>query len=160
MIIMSGMRPTGKLHLGHYYGVIRNWLKLQEEHECYFCVADYHALTTKQVNKEMIKDVVLDWLACGINPDNIYIQSEVPEVAELHLFLSMVTPNNWVQRDPTLKDTAKMITTESYGLMGYPVLMAADILLFNADAVPVGKDQVAHLELTRKIARKFVSKDS
>ena len=155
MIIMSGMRPTGKLHLGHYYGVIRNWLELQKEHECYFCVADYHALTTKQINKEMIKDVILDWLACGINPDNIYIQSEVPEVAELHLFLSMVTPNNWVQRDPTLKDTAKMITTESYGLMGYPVLMASDILLFNADAVPVGKDQVAHLELARKIARKF-----
>ena len=101
MIIMSGMRPTGKLHLGHYYGVIRNWLELQKEHECYFCVADYHALTTKQINKEMIKDVILDWLACGINPDNIYIQSEVPEVAELHLFLSMVTPNNWVQRDPT-----------------------------------------------------------
>ena len=155
MRIMSGMRPTGKLHLGHYFGVIQNWLKLQEDNECFFCVADYHALTTKQISRENVIQVVKEWLACGVKPEYIYVQSDVPEVCELHVLLSMITPNNWVQRDPTLKDTAKMITTESYGLMGYPVLMASDILLFNATHVPVGKDQVAHLELARKIARKF-----
>ena len=166
--IMSGMRPTGKLHLGHYLGVIDNWVKLQDEYDCYFSVADWHALTTKYDKTETMKDdvinVVMDWLACGIDPEKstIYVQSLVPETAELHIYLSMITPQNWVERDPTLKDMAKILKTKegmasqiNYGLMGYPVLMTADILTFNADCVPVGIDQVAHVELTRDIARRF-----
>ena len=166
--IMSGMRPTGKLHLGHYLGVIDNWVKLQNEYECYFSVADWHALTTKYDKTETLRqdilDVVMDWLACGIDPEKstIYVQSLVPETAELHIYLSMITPQNWVERDPTLKDMAKILKTKegmasqiNYGLMGYPVLMTADILTFNADLVPVGIDQVAHVELTRDIARRF-----
>lgn len=169
--IMSGMRPTGKLHLGHYFGVLTNWEKLQSEYECYFAVADWHALTTKfdktQTLKQDVVDVVLDWLACGIDPEKatIYVQSRVPAICELHLYLSMITPQNWVERDPTLKDMAKALKlkdsdstlsqTVSYGLLGYPVLMSADILGFNADLVPVGIDQVAHIEITRDIARRF-----
>ncbi|MBR1776595.1 tryptophan--tRNA ligase [bacterium] len=166
--IMSGMRPTGKLHLGHYLGVIDNWVKLQDEYDCYFSVADWHALTTKYDKTENLRndilDVVMDWLACGIDPDKatIYVQSLVPETAELHIYLSMITPQNWVERDPTLKDMAKILKTKegmgtqiNYGLMGYPVLMTADILTFNADLVPVGIDQVAHVELTRDIVRRF-----
>ena len=166
--IMSGMRPTGKLHLGHYLGVIDNWVKLQEEYDCYFSVADWHALTTKYDKTENLKqdtlDVVTDWLACGIDPEKstIYVQSLVPETAELHIYLSMITPQNWVERDPTLKDMAKILKSKegmasqiNYGLMGYPVLMTADILTFNADLVPVGIDQVAHVELTRDIVRRF-----
>lgn len=167
-IIMSGMRPTGKLHLGHYLGVIDNWVKLQDDYQCYFQVADWHALTTKYDKteglKQDIKDVVMDWLASGIDPEKatIYVQSLVPETAELHIYLSMITPQNWVERDPTLKDMAKILKTKegmasqiNYGLMGYPVLMTADILSFNADFVPVGIDQVAHVELSRDIARRF-----
>lgn len=166
--IMSGMRPTGKLHLGHYLGVIDNWVKLQDEYDCYFSVADWHALTTKYDKTETLKqdilDVVMDWLACGIDPQKstIYVQSLVPETAELHIYLSMITPQNWVERDPTLKDMAKILKTKegmgtqvNYGLMGYPVLMTADILTFNADLVPVGIDQVAHVELSRDIVRRF-----
>ena len=166
--IMSGMRPTGKLHLGHYLGVIDNWVKLQEEYDCYFSVADWHALTTKYDKTENLRqdilDVVMDWLACGIDPDKstIYVQSLVPETAELHIYLSMITPQNWVERDPTLKDMAKILKSKegmasqiNYGLMGYPVLMTADILTFNADLVPVGIDQVAHVELSRDIVRRF-----
>ena len=166
--IMSGMRPTGKLHLGHYLGVIDNWVKLQDEYDCYFSVADWHALTTKYDKtenlKQDIKDVVMDWLACGIDPNKatIYVQSLVPETAELHIYLSMITPQNWVERDPTLKDMAKILKSKegmasqiNYGLMGYPVLMTADILTFNADLVPVGIDQVAHVELSRDIVRRF-----
>ena len=166
--IMSGMRPTGKLHLGHYLGVIDNWVKLQEEYDCYFSVADWHALTTKYDKTENLKqdilDVVMDWLACGIDPDKstIYVQSLVPETAELHIYLSMITPQNWVERDPTLKDMAKILKSKegmasqiNYGLMGYPVLMTADILTFNAELVPVGIDQVAHVELSRDIVRRF-----
>ena len=166
--IMSGMRPTGKLHLGHYLGVIDNWVKLQDEYDCYFSVADWHALTTKYDKTENLRsdilDVVMDWLACGIDPQKstIYVQSLVPETAELHIYLSMITPQNWVERDPTLKDMAKILKSKegmasqiNYGLMGYPVLMTADILTFNADLVPVGIDQVAHVELTRDIARRF-----
>ena len=162
------MRPTGKLHLGHYLGVIDNWVKLQDEYDCYFSVADWHALTTKYDKTETLKqdilDVVMDWLACGIDPDKstIYVQSLVPETAELHIYLSMITPQNWVERDPTLKDMAKILKTKegmgtqvNYGLMGYPVLMTADILTFNADLVPVGIDQVAHVELSRDIVRRF-----
>ena len=166
--IMSGMRPTGKLHLGHYLGVIDNWVKLQDEYECFYQIADWHALTTKYDStsdlKQNIIDVVSDWLAAGLDPEKstIYVQSLVPETAELHIYLSMITPQNWVERDPTLKDMAKILkskegfgTQVNYGLMGYPVLMTADILLFNADFVPVGIDQVAHVELTRDIARRF-----
>jgi len=169
--IMSGMRPTGKLHLGHYSGVLTNWAKLQNEYECYFAVADLHALTTKYDQtaefKQNIADVVLDWLAAGIDPNkaNIYVQSLVPQTTELHIYLSMTTPQNWVERDPTLKDMAKILKLQkegggqvsqvSYGLMGYPVLMAADILTFNAHLVPVVVDQVAHIEITREIVRRF-----
>ena len=166
--IMSGMRPTGKLHLGHYLGVIDNWVKLQDEYDCYFSVADWHALTTKydktETMQEDILNVVMDWLACGIDPEKatIYVQSLVPETAELHIYLSMITPQNWVERDPTLKDMAKILKSKegmasqvNYGLMGYPVLMTADILTFNADCVPVGIDQVAHVELSRDIVRRF-----
>lgn len=166
--IMSGMRPTGKLHLGHYLGVIDNWVKLQDEYECFYQVADWHALTTKYDNTDDLNqnviDIVSDWLACGIDPERstVYLQSLVPETAELHIYLSMITPQNWVERDPTLKDMAKILKSKegfasqiNYGLMGYPVLMTADILLFNADFVPVGIDQVAHVELTRDIARRF-----
>ena len=166
--IMSGMRPTGKLHLGHYLGVIDNWVKLQDEYDCYFSVADWHALTTKYDKTENLRqdilDVVMDWLACGIDPEKatIYVQSLVPETAELHIYLSMITPQNWVERDPTLKDMAKILKSKegmasqiNYGLMGYPVLMTADILTFNADLVPVGIDQVAHVELSRDIVRRF-----
>lgn len=166
--IVSGMRPTGRLHLGHYLGVIQNWVRLQNEHECFFFVADWHALTTKYDKTENLKqdviDVAIDWLASGIDPEKstIYVQSLVPEIAELNVYLGMITPQNWVERDPTLKDMAKILRTKdgansqiSYGLMGYPVLMSADIMAFNATAVPVGSDQVAHIEITRDIARRF-----
>lgn len=167
--IVTGMRPTGKLHLGHYLGVLKNMVKLQNEYECFFFVADWHALTTKydctENLKEDTRNVVLDWLAAGVDPDkaDIYIQSHLPQTAELHIYLSMVTPQNWVERDPTLKDLVKMIKTGegeskpnvSYGFLGYPVLMSADILTFNVDYVPVGIDQVAHIEITRDIARRF-----
>lgn len=166
--IVSGMRSTGKLHLGHYLGVIENWIKLQDEFDCYYFVADWHALTTKYDKTEDLREnvlnVVMDWVACGIDPQRstIYVQSLVPEIAELNIYLGMITPQNWVERDPTLKDMAKILKTKeglnnqiSYGLMGYPVLMSADIMMFNADFVPVGKDQVAHVEITRDIARRF-----
>ncbi len=162
------MRPTGKLHLGHYLGVLKNWVKLQNEYKCYFSIADWHALTTKynetDTMKQNVRDVMLDWLCSGIDPEvsTVYLQSMVPETASLHIYLSMITPQNWVERDPTLKDLAKImkdkqenISNLSYGLFGYPVLMTADILLFNSHFVPVGIDQVAHVELSRDIARRF-----
>ncbi len=167
-IIVSGMRSTGKLHLGHYLGVIQNWVELQHKYNSFFFVADWHALTTKYDKTEELRqdvlEVVMDWLASGLDPDTstIYVQSHVPEIAELNIYLGMVTPQNWVERDPTLKDMAKILRTKegqnsqiSYGLMGYPVLMSADIMMMNADAVPVGADQVAHIEITRDIARRF-----
>lgn len=166
--IVSGMRPTGKLHLGHYLGVIQNWVELQHKYDSFFFVADWHALTTKYDKTETLKndviDVAIDWLASGIDPEisTIYVQSLVPEIAELNVYLGMVTPQNWVERDPTLKDMAKILRTKegqnsqiSYGLMGYPVLMSADIMMMNATHVPVGIDQVAHIEITRDIARRF-----
>lgn len=171
--IMSGMRPTGKLHIGHYMGVIRNWLSFQDSYECFFSIADWHALTTKYDQtedlKENIRNVAMDWIASGINPEKstIYVQSLVPETAELHLYLSMITPQNWVERDPTLKDMVKILRKDdntenqdytgliSYGLLGYPVLQSADILSINASLVPVGTDQLAHLEITRDITRRF-----
>ena len=167
-IIVSGMRSTGKLHLGHYLGVIQNWVQLQDKYDCYFFVADWHALTTKYDKTDdliqNILDVVMDWLACGIDPKKsvIYVQSLIPEIAELNIYLGMITPQNWVERDPCLKDMAKILKTKegqgqqiNYGLMGYPVLMSADIMMFNANCVPVGSDQVAHIEITRDISRRF-----
>jgi len=173
--IMSGMRPTGKLHIGHYMGVLRNWVSFQNEYDCFFAIADWHALTTKfdqtKEFRQNIIDVALDWIASGIDPEisTVYLQSLVPETAELHIYLSMITPQNWVERDPTLKDMVKILrgnieeTEEtkdisgiiSYGLLGYPVLMSADIMGFNASVVPVGTDQLAHLEFTRDVARRF-----
>ena len=166
--IVSGMRPTGKLHLGHYLGVIQNWVELQDKYDCYFFAADWHALTTKYDKTEDLKqntlDVIMDWLACGIDPQKsvIYVQSLVPEIAELNIYLGMITPQNWVERDPCLKDMAKILKSKegqssqiNYGLMGYPVLMSSDIMMFNADYIPVGIDQVAHIEITRDISRRF-----
>lgn len=166
--IVSGMRPTGKLHFGHYLGVIQNWVNLQHNYDCYFFVADWHALTTKYDKTETLRedviDVVIDWLSCGLDPNlcTIYVQSLVPEIAELNVYLGMITPQNWVERDPCLKDMAKILRSKdgaasqiNYGLMGYPVLMSADIMMFNSTAVPVGKDQIAHIEITRDIARRF-----
>lgn len=193
--IASGMRPTGKLHLGHYIGVLKNWVKLQDEFDCHYFVADWHALTTKYDDTADLRqntiDVVIDWLASGIDPgkSTIYVQSLVPEIAELHIYFSMITPQHLIERNPNFKDMLKMsqfhgdkykvnviskdpviiniddITTYkmgpannnnlTYGLMGYPVLQAADILIVNASCVPVGKDQVAHVEMTRDIARRF-----
>jgi len=162
--VLSGMRPTGQLHLGHYHGVLRNWLKLQSEYECFFFVADWHALTTHyespQVIQESVWDMVIDWLAAGVDPVNttIFIQSRVPEHAELHVLLSMVTPVSWLERVPTYKDQQEQLKDKdlaTYGFLGYPLLQSADILAYRASRVPVGEDQVAHVELTREVARRF-----
>ncbi len=167
--LLSGIRPTGALHIGHYLGVLRNWVKLQEEHECFFFIADWHTLTTKYKDTNDLQNDILevakDIISSGVNPSKatLYVQSAVPEVAELHLLLSMVTYHNWVERDPTLKDMVKLLAEDeekakeevTYGLLGYPVLMTSDILSVLGELVPVGKDQVAHLELTRDIARRF-----
>jgi len=162
--VLSGMRPTGKLHLGHYHGVLRNWVKLQHEYECFFFVADWHALTTHyatpQVLEDNVLDMVIDWLAAGVNPGSatIFIQSRVPEHAELHLLLSMMTPLGWLERVPSYKDQQEKLQEkdlDTYGFLGYPLLQSADILIYRAGHVPVGADQVAHVELTREIARRF-----
>lgn len=162
--ILSGMRPSGKLHLGHYLGVLVNWKKLQEENESFYFVADWHALTTEYertaVIGESIDDMVVDWLASGIDPKKavLFIQSHVPQHAELHLMLSMITPLSWLERNPTYKEQLREQTTRdlhTYGFLGYPVLQAADILMYDAALVPVGIDQVPHLELSREIARRF-----
>jgi tryptophanyl-tRNA synthetase len=162
--ILSGMRPSGKLHLGHYLGVLVNWKKLQEENDCFFFVADWHALTTEyertSVIGESIDDMVVDWLASGIDPAKatLFIQSNAPQHAELHLLLSMITPLSWLERNPTYKEQLREQTTRdlhTYGFLGYPVLQAADILMYDAELVPVGIDQVPHLELSREIARRF-----
>ncbi|MGE5698627.1 MAG: tryptophan--tRNA ligase [Deltaproteobacteria bacterium] len=162
--ILSGMRPSGKLHLGHYLGVLVNWRKLQEDNDCFFFVADWHALTTEyertSVIGESIDDMVIDWLASGIDPlkATLFIQSNVPQHAELHLLLSMITPLPWLERNPTYKEQLREQTTRdlhTYGFLGYPVLQAADILMYDAELVPVGIDQVPHLELSREIARRF-----
>ena len=163
-IILSGMRPTGALHLGNYFGALENWVKLQHEYDCYFAVADWHALTTGYENtdiiKNNIKEMVIDWLSAGLEPDKctIFIQSHVVEHAELHLLLSMITPLSWLLRCPTYKEQISQITDRNittYGFLGYPCLQAADILLYNASCVPVGEDQLPHLELAREIARRF-----
>ncbi|MCG8435621.1 MAG: tryptophan--tRNA ligase, partial [Gammaproteobacteria bacterium] len=158
------MRPTGALHLGHYHGVLKNWLKLQHQYECYFLVVDVHALTTHYEDPREIGqnvwDMVIDWLAVGINPNlaTFAIQSKVPEHAELHLLLSMVTPLGWLERVPTYKEQREKLKDKdlsTYGFLGYPVLQAADILVYKADYVPVGEDQVPHVEMSREIARRF-----
>ena len=162
--VLSGMRPTGQLHLGHYHGVLKNWAKLQYEHDCYFFVADWHALTTAYEDPRIIKQsvfaMVVDWLAAGVNPKTatIFVQSQMPQHAELHLLLSMMTPLSWLERVPTYKDQQEKLKEKdlaTYGFLGYPLLQSADILLYRAGLVPVGADQVAHIELTREVARRF-----
>ena len=162
--VLSGMRPTGNLHLGHYNGVLKNWVKLQHEHECLFFVADWHALTTHYDTPEIIEasvwEMVIDWLAAGVDPASatIFIQSRVPEHAELHTLLSMITPLSWLERVPTYKDQQEKLASKdlsTYGFLGYPLLQSADILIYKATQVPVGEDQIPHIEFTREIARRF-----
>ena len=162
--VLSGMRSTGKLHLGNFVGALDNWVKLQESYECFFFVADWHALTTDYADTSAIKqnsmEVLLDWLAAGLEPERctMFIQSHVPQHAELHLLLSMITPLGWLERVPTYKEQRENIKEKdlgTYGFLGYPVLQSADILIYKADYVPVGEDQVPHVELTREIARRF-----
>jgi len=162
--ILSGMRPTGKLHLGHLVGALNNWIKLQDEYECFFMVADWHALMSEYANpvnlEDNILDNVIDWLACGIDPNKstIFIQSHVPEHLELYFILSLITPLGLLERCPTYKEQLREVTNRdlsTYAFLGYPVLQAADILLYKADTVPVGEDQLPHLELARQIVRKF-----
>jgi len=162
--VLSGMRPTGRLHLGHYHGVLKNWVELQHEYQCLFFVADWHALTTHYDDPSDIPqstwDMVIDWLAAGVNPKEatLFIQSRVPEHAELHLLLSMITPLGWLERVPTYKDQQEKLKEKdlsTYGFLGYPLLQSADILVYRAGLVPVGEDQVVHVELTREVARRF-----
>ncbi|HQO15880.1 MAG TPA: tryptophan--tRNA ligase [Methylotenera sp.] len=162
--VLSGMRPTGNLHLGHYNGVLKNWIRLQHEHECLFFVADWHALTTHydtpEIIEESVWEMVIDWLAAGVDPANatIFIQSRVPEHAELHTLLSMITPLSWLERVPTYKDQQEKLSSKdlsTYGFLGYPLLQSADILIYKATQVPVGEDQIPHIEFTREIARRF-----
>lgn len=164
--VLSGMRPTGKLHLGNYVGALQNWVGMQDQYECYFCVVDWHALTTDYADTSRVKEnsleVAFDWLAAGLDPEKsvLFLQSHVPAHAELHLLLSMITPLGWLERVPTYKEQRENIKDKdlgTYGFLGYPVLQAADILIYKADCVPVGEDQVAHVELTREIARRFNS---
>jgi tryptophanyl-tRNA synthetase len=162
--VLSGMRPTGPLHLGNYHGALRNWVELQYQYECFFFIADWHMLTTGYEDtsplQEHIRAVLIDWLAAGLNPGvaTLFIQSHVPEHAELHLLLSMVTPLGWLERVPTYKEQQEHLRDRdlaTYGFLGYPLLQSADILLYRADFVPVGEDQVAHVEITREIGRRF-----
>ena len=162
--VLSGMRPTGRLHLGHLHGVLKNWVKLQNEYECFFFVADWHALTTHYgdttIFEDNVIDMVIDWLAVGVNPAQaaLFVQSGVPEHAELHLLLSMLIPLGWLERVPSYKDMQEQLQEkdlDTYGFLGYPLLQAADILIYRAGFVPVGQDQVAHVELTREVARRF-----
>jgi len=162
--VLSGMRPTGNLHLGHYHGVLKNWLALQQKYECLFFVADWHALTTHYDSPEIIGqnswDMVIDWLAAGVDPARatLFIQSKVPAHAELYLLLSMITPLGWLERVPTYKDQQEKLAGKdlsTYGFLGYPLLQSADILIYRANLVPVGEDQAPHLEFTREISRRF-----
>ena len=162
--ILSGMRPTGKLHLGNYVGALRNWVSLQKDYDCFFFIADWHALTTDYADTRSIKqnslEVMIDWLAAGLDPEQstLFIQSHVPQHAELHLLFSMITPLGWLERVPTYKEQRENIKDKdlsTYGFLGYPVLQSADILMYQANFVPVGEDQVPHVELTREIARRF-----
>lgn len=162
--VVSGMRPTGRLHLGHFHGVLENWVRIQEQFDCYFFVADWHSLTTEYANtagiRESTQEMVLDWIAFGLDPDKsvVFQQSLVPHHAELSLVLSMITPVSWLERNPTYKemlDNIEQRDLSTFGFLGYPVLMAADIILYKATRVPVGHDQLPHLEITREIARRF-----
>jgi tryptophanyl-tRNA synthetase len=162
--VLSGMRPTGQLHLGHYHGVLKNWVELQHQYHCFFFVADWHALTTQYEDVNVISnsvwDMVIDWLAAGVNPGEatLFIQSRVPEHAELHLLLSMLTPVGWLERVPSYKDQQEKLKSKdlsTFGFLGYPLLQSADILIYRAGLVPVGEDQVSHIELTREVARRF-----
>ncbi len=162
--VLSGMRPTGALHIGHYFGAIANWVRLQEQHECYYFSADWHALTTVYDDPSVIEqstvDMVIDWLACGVDPgkSTVFVQSRLPEHAELFLLLAMHTPLGWLERVPTYKDQIEKLKDKdlsTYGFLGYPLMQAADILVYRASFVPVGEDQVPHIELTREVARRF-----
>lgn len=162
--VLSGMRPTGKLHLGHYHGVLRNWIRLQHEFECFFFVADWHALTTHYnetgIIEDSVWDMVTDWLATGVDPESatLFLQSQVPQHAELYTLLAMITPLSWLERVPSYKDQQLKLKDKdlaTFGFLGYPLLQSADILIYRAGQVPVGEDQVAHVELTREIARRF-----
>jgi len=162
--ILSGMRPTGKLHLGHLHGALSNWKKLQEEYECFYFIADWHALTSEYADTAIIKDsiydMVIDWISVGLDPEvaTFFVQSHLPEHAELHLVFSMITPLPWLERNPTYKEQLRELSQKdlyTYGFLGYPVLQAADILMYKANGVPVGEDQAPHVELTREIARRF-----
>jgi tryptophanyl-tRNA synthetase len=162
--VLSGMRSTGKLHLGNYVGALENWVRMQETYDCFFFLADWHALTTDYADTSRVKEnsveVMLDWLAAGLDPEKcvMFIQSHIPAHAELHLLFSMITPLGWLERVPTYKEQRENIKDKdltTYGFLGYPVLQSADILIYKADFVPVGEDQVAHVELTREIARRF-----
>ena len=162
--VLSGMRPTGRLHLGHYHGVLKNWVKLQNEYPCLFFVADWHALTTHYDTPEIIEqnvwDMLVDWLAAGVDPAQaiLFVQSRIPEHAELHLLLSMITPLGWLERVPSYKDRQEKLVDKdlgTYGFLGYPLLQSADILIYRASRVPVGEDQVPHVEFTRELARRF-----
>ncbi|MFA5028058.1 MAG: tryptophan--tRNA ligase [Candidatus Methylomirabilota bacterium] len=164
--VLSGMRPTGRLHMGHLFGALENWQKMQAQYECFFFVADWHALTTEYADSSQLKsnivEIVLDWLAAGLDPDTatFFVQSRVPEHAELHLLFSMFTPLSWLERVPTYKEQRDQISDKdlgTYGFLGYPLLQAADILIYKAHYVPVGVDQVPHVELTREVARRFNS---
>lgn len=163
-IILSGMRPTGKLHLGNLFGALENWVRLQEEYHCYYAIVDWHALTTAYAEpfaiEENVREMLLDWLSCGIDPEKavVFQQSDVKEHAELHLLLSMLTPLSWLERVPTYKEQLQQIegrNLATYGFLGYPLLQAADILIYKAIAVPVGEDQAPHVEFTREVARRF-----
>src|SRR3982750_1956239 len=162
--VLSGMRPTGSLHLGHYHGVLKNWIRLQGEYPCLFFVADWHALTTDYEKPEALQknawEMVIDWLAAGVDPSQamLFIQSQVPEHAELHLLLSMMSPLGWLERVPTYKDQIEKLADRdlaTYGFLGYPLLQSADILIYRSKYVPVGEDQSSHVELTREVARRF-----
>jgi tryptophanyl-tRNA synthetase len=162
--IVSGMRPTGRMHLGHLHGALNNWKNLQEEYECFFFIADWHALTSEYANSRIIKgsvsEIVKDWVSVGLDPSKstFFVQSEIKEHTELHLVFSMITPLPWLERNPTYKEQLKELTQKdlyTYGFLGYPVLQAADILMYKANGVPVGEDQAPHVELTREIARRF-----
>jgi len=162
--VLSGMRPTGRMHIGHYHGALKNWLRLQEEYECLYFAADWHALTTHYTETESIADSVwemmIDWLAAGINPNRatLFVQSRVPEHAELTLLLGMISPIGWLERVPTYKDQQQKLADRdlsNFGFLGYPVMMSADILIYRANMVPVGEDQVSHIEVSRELARRF-----
>ncbi len=159
--VLSGARPTGRLHLGNYFGALQNWVSLQDSYDCFFFVADVHALTTEEDTRDIsqnTREMVLDWLAAGLDPERstLFVQSHVPEVMELHTYLSMITPMGWVQRFPSFKEQMRLHPEGmNYGLVGYPVLQTADIIMYKADTVPVGQDQVPHVELAREISRRF-----